>query len=141
MLARLKSRVDETVDFAILQGLLKRTAQGGLIHMPFALTPCPVDGETAARMEALSQPFNRLAHAVSRRPEFLKEALAEVTAADPFTRDLLRMTRADFTAQPLYLQITRSDYFLQAAPAGEAPALRQVELNTIPPASPVPRPG
>ncbi len=131
MQADLISRVPEAVDLAALHGLLKISPRGSLIHAPFALSPCPIDPVSCERLEALSLPFNRLARAISGRLDFLEEALGEVAAADPFTADLLRLARTSAASQPLYLQITRSDYFLQAGGEEGLPQIRQVELNTI----------
>ncbi|MCZ6646302.1 MAG: glutathione synthase [SAR324 cluster bacterium] len=131
MLENLKSRLAESVDFAALYGLLKAAPGGGLVHAPFALTPCPIDPAASRNLAELSLPFNRLAHAISGQIDFLAEALEEVVGADPFTRDLLEMARNCASTQQLYLQITRSDYFLQARQGLAAPVARQVELNTI----------
>jgi glutathione synthase len=131
MLDTLKSRVEEAIDFAILHGLLKRSPQGHLVHTPFALNPCPVPPETRERLEELTLPFNRLAFSVSRRLDFLEETLRAVVDTDAFTADLLRMAKAAARNRTLRLQITRSDYFLQAAAGSALPEIRQVELNTI----------
>ncbi len=124
-------RLEEALDFAVLNGLLKRTPDGGLIHAPFTLAPCPIDPETNRRLKELSPVFNRLAFSVSRDLDFLAQALEEVVAADPFSADLLNLVRPAPSRNPLVLQITRSDYFLQAAAGDALPDIRQVELNTI----------
>ena len=132
MPAEITSRVEEAIEFAALHGLLKKSPEGRLVHAPFALTPCPIDADSNRRLEALSAPFNRLVDSVSKQLEFLQEALADAAAADAFTDSLLKMAAASGPRQALQFQITRSDYFLQAPPQGEAPPLvRQVELNTI----------
>ena len=131
LLATLPARLDEAVDDALLAGLLKYAPGGGLAHAPFALTPSPIDPALHAAMQALTAPFNRLAHAVARTPEFLHEVLAPAARVDPFTARLLSMARGGRGQRSLYLGVTRSDYFVHQAGPHDAPALRQVELNTI----------
>ena len=127
----LTSRASEAVEFALVHGLLKKAPDGSLLHMPFALTPCPIAEETVARLEQLTGPFNRLAHSVSRSLPFLQDALEEVALTDQFTGKLLGLAKTSSSTQTLQFQITRSDYFLQAEAGGAAPKIRQVELNTI----------
>lgn len=119
------------MDFAIVNGLLKRAPGKGLVHAPFALTPAPITPRDNHRIEELTAPFNRLVLALSRDIGFLGEVLAGVAESDGFTRDLLAMAAAREALQPLRLFLTRGDYFLQAGGAGEPPLIRQVELNTI----------
>lgn len=131
MLERLRPRVAEAVDHALVHGVLKRTAVGGLEHAPFSLAPCPIHPQSHAALEALTPGFNRLVHGLARDPALLEEALGPIAAVDPFTADLLALARRYHATQPLYCQINRSDYFLQAGEATHPPAPRQVELNTI----------
>lgn len=130
-LAALPARLAEAVDFALLQGLLKYSPQGALAHAPFALIPCPLASPLLAEMEALTAPFNRLALAVARAPEFLQEVLAPAARTDAFTARLLALAAEGRGSQPLHLAVTRSDYFVHQPTPEAAPALRQVELNTI----------
>lgn len=125
------ARVTEAIDFALVHGLLKRNPDGGLVHMPFALTPCPIAREIAERLEQLTGPFNRLAHSVSRDLPFLQEALGQAARADQFTANLLGLAKASASTQTLQFQITRSDYFIQADQERGTPRILQVELNTI----------
>lgn len=127
------SKVSEAVEFALVHGLLKKAPDGSLLHMPIALTPCPIATESVTRLEQLTGPFNRLAHSVSRSLPFLQEALEEVALTDQFTGMLLELAKDSNSTQTLQFQITRSDYFLQAkaGDGGGAPEIRQVELNTI----------
>lgn len=131
LLASLSARVAEAVDYALLQGLLKYSPDGRLAHAPFALTPSPLHPAIHAQLEALTAPFNRLAHAVARTPEFLHEVLAPAARVDPFTARLLEMARAGQGRRGLFLAVTRSDYFVHQPDASAPPAVRQVELNTI----------
>ena len=131
LLNLLRARAEEAVDFALVNGLVKRNPEGGVVHAPFALTPCPIHSATERRLAALTPPFNRLAHAVSRHLDFLEEGLGPAARADSFTRGLLRLARATAGRQPLQLQIVRSDYLLQGAAGRARPLVRQVELNTM----------
>jgi glutathione synthase len=130
-LAALPGRLAEAVDCALLNGLLKYTPEGRLAHAPFALTPCPLPAALNTALEALSAPFNRLAHAVARAPEFLHETLAPAARVDAFTARLLAMAAAGRGQRSLYLAVTRSDYFAHQSAPDTAPEPRQVELNTI----------
>ncbi|HKI99542.1 MAG TPA: glutathione synthase [bacterium] len=131
VLAALADRLDEAVDYALLQGLLKYTPQGTLAHAPFALTPSPLPSALHAQMVALTAPFGRLVHAVARDVAFLEEALASAARVDPFTARLLAMAREGRGQRSLFLAVTRSDYFVHQPTPEVKPALRQVELNTI----------
>lgn len=131
MPAAATAKLSEAIDFALVHGLLKRTPDGGLVHMPFALTPCPIARETAQRLEQLTAPFSRLVHSVARNLPFLQDTLGQVASTDKFTGDLLKLAKASPGAQTLQFQITRSDYFIQADQERGRPRIRQVELNTI----------
>ena len=136
LMAALRPRLDEAVDYAQVTGLLKYTAQGALAHAPFALIPSPLPRQAVQSMAALSVPFNRLARAIADTPEFLREALEPAARSDAFTAQLLNSMRPRHPVQPLTLLVVRSDYFMHhpAAPAGgevPVPVVRQVELNTI----------
>jgi glutathione synthase len=131
LLAALTPRLAEAVDCALLEGLLKYTAQGRLAHAPFALAPSPLHPALHAQLEVLGAPFNRLAHALARRAEFLHEVLAPAARVDAFTARLLAMAREGRSARALYLAVTRSDYFVHQPEPGATPQVRQVELNTI----------
>jgi glutathione synthase len=131
VLAGLSARLGEAVDFALLQGLLKYSPQGHLLHAPFALTPSPLHPALHAQLTGLTAPFNRLAHAVSRDAAFLEETLASAARVDAFTARLLAMAREGRGQRSLYLAVTRSDYFVHQPEPRSHPVLRQVELNTI----------
>ena len=134
------NRLEEAVDFALSRGLLKYTAQGLLQHAPFTLHPAPLSTRLHTRMEQLSTAFNALAHRVALARDFLHDTLDPIARVDPFTGKLLELEREHPDTHPLWLGITRSDYFVHAPHGGEtasthpteaAPGLRQVELNTI----------
>jgi glutathione synthase len=126
-----QERVRQAADYAVAGGLLKYTPQGRLEHAPFALNPCPIHPAALLAITELTPLFNRLALAVSRAPDFLREALAPAAAVDGFTRLLLERLAAAEGNQPLQALVSRSDYFLVQPPAGGPPQARQVELNTI----------
>ncbi|MBI4084266.1 MAG: hypothetical protein HY423_16795 [Candidatus Lambdaproteobacteria bacterium] len=134
LVAQLEARLEEALDRALLEGLLKYLPSGALTHAPLSLVPCPVPGEAIAGLAALTAPFNRLTLAVAAELPFLEQALGAAAREDAFVAELLRLARCGRGRQPLHLLVTRSDYFLEpAAPDRVSGALlpRQVELNTI----------
>lgn len=131
MSALLKPRAEEAVDFALAHGLLKIAPGGHLAHAPFALSPSPIPPALHERILALTAPFNRLAHAVSRDSAFLEAALEPAARSDGFTARLLALAREGAGAQPLHLGIIRGDYFIHQPAPGLPADIRQVELNTI----------
>lgn len=71
--------------------------------------------------------FNKLVHAVSQHPDYIKKALQHVH--DPFTSRLLSIfdsVVAEGIRQPLAMGIHRSDYMIH-----KGTKLQQVEINTI----------
>lgn len=130
-MAALEARLDEALDYAVLNGLVKYGADGALAHAPLALAPSPIPAALHDSALALTAPFNRLAHALARDGDFLRETLSPAARVDPFLARLLQLAEAGRGTQPLYLGITRSDYFVHQPVPEAQPVLRQVELNTI----------
>lgn len=127
----LAARRDEAVDFALAHGLIKAGPQGGAVHAPFTLTPAPIPPALHRQLAGLTAPFNAVVWRLSRDLDALRDTLEPAAAGDPFTARLLELAGSTAGSQPLHLDITRSDYFLQPPDGDAAPRPRQVELNTV----------
>lgn len=97
-----------------------------LIHAPLTLRPSPLPRELYDEAIRMTSALNLMLSAISQDTVWLRSALAETCAADPFTARLLDLL-PDAPAGP-ELFVTRTDYFVHEA---DPPALRMVEMNTI----------
>ena len=64
-------RLQEALDLAALNGLLKLSPDGHLIHVPFALSPFPMKSREVQQMERLTAPFGEMMLSLSRDCDFL----------------------------------------------------------------------
>mgnify|MGYP006081479275 FL=1 len=147
---------DHALDWCCCNGLNMRRTGGrkaGFVHVPVSLLPARLPRESFALVEPLAGSWNELVHVLTRTPEgvaWLHATIESVVGSDPFTRRLYdvaqrvaalrdaRAAAADATLtlpphESLALFIFRSDYMLHQPECSEgaAPALLQVELNTI----------
>ncbi len=122
-------RLEEALDQAVLNGLLRFDEDKSLMHVPFSLSPCPILKEDLHLMQNLTEPFSEMMLRVSRDREFLRQILEPLAVSDPFLEMLLGMSVPEQT-QNLQMLVQRNDFFLNGlSHSGEN--LRQVELNTI----------
>eukprot|EP00667_Euglena_gracilis_P008193 EG_transcript_8300 len=132
-------RLRESTQWAVINGLVMAVpgaTQTVVTHCPYTLRPSPYPRRLFQQALELSQPFNRLVHAVSQDVAFLVDVHKEVVLVDDFTRhlvDILQAVHAEGVAQPRSLGIFRSDYMIDAAGHADCAEwrLRQVEINTI----------
>mmetsp|Transcript_84294 Transcript_84294/g.272864 ORF Transcript_84294/g.272864 Transcript_84294/m.272864 type:complete len:496 (+) Transcript_84294:131-1618(+) len=128
------------VHFAELHGLLyagedQNADASSATQCPVAMLPFVIPTKAFNDAVALSPLWNKLVDAVARDVGWLHTTLEPAAQADPFTRRLVKMSKAlhsEGLRQQLMLGIHRSDYMLHE-PEGspEAPRFLQVELNTI----------
>ncbi|EWM27247.1 glutathione synthetase [Nannochloropsis gaditana] len=153
--------VDAAVGWASIKGLQmvapsSSRAQSHPIqytHLPVSLLPASFPAQAFEDVVAAAPIFNELVDRISRDKDYLGSALAEVSASDEFTGQLLRMYEEIYpsgvsaAAQPVALGLHRSDYMTddsadwrdgngegvsrQAGKPRPQKRLLQVELNTI----------
>lgn len=122
----LVSRLEEAVDYAQAQGLLKLTKTDFLEHAPFSLFPSPLSAQALQDLVSLSAPFHKLYHRVASDMGFIKETLEKAAREDAFLAELLALAEDAQGKQDIRFWITRNDFF------SEKPhQFRQVEMNTI----------
>ena len=71
--------LQDAIDFALAQGLLKYNSSFQLTHAPFALQPYQISGNTLNQLTILTPFFNELMLKVANDSEFLKEHLREAS--------------------------------------------------------------
>ena len=122
-------RLEEALDQAALNGLLRYDESGNLIHVPFSLSPFSISKAELHEMQQLTEPFSEMMLRVSRDRDFIRELLEPLAESDTFLDMLLGMGLREET-QSLQLLIQRNDFFLTDHEVSGT-TLRQVELNTI----------
>ena len=122
-------RLEEALDHAALNGLLRYDKRGNLIHVPFSLSPFSISQAELHEMQQLTEPFSEMMLRVSRDRDFICELLEPLAESDTYLHILLGMGLREET-QTLQLLIQRNDFFLTDHEVSGT-TLRQVELNTI----------
>lgn len=128
----MSKNLNEAIDFAISNGLLKYNSSYELTHAPFSLTPFSVRPELHRQMAELTPLCNRLWMKIAADTPFLREALEKTAATDSFIANLLTLLPEGNAATEWQLLISRNDFLLE--PENETTGIRQprqVEFNTI----------
>ena len=84
-------RLEEALDQAALNGLLRYDESGNLIHVPFSLSPFSISKAELHEMQQLTEPFSEMMLRVSRDRDFIRELLEPLAESDTFLDMLLRM--------------------------------------------------
>ena len=122
-------RIEEALEQAALNGLLRYDESGNRIHVPFSLSPFSISKEELHEMQQMTEPFSEMMLRVSRDRYFIRELLKPLAESDTFLHMLLGIGLSEET-QSLQLLIQRNDFFLTDHKVSGT-TLRQVELNTI----------
>ena len=138
-----KDLINNAIELAKLQGILKYLPDGELTHAPFSLSPYTMTESVFEEMAELTGPFSELMIRVSRNTDFLKHHLEPIAKIDPFLKMLMDCRSSEIN-QNCQLLLQRNDFFVanlkhnnenqNNPPANEMTKdsfLRQVELNTI----------
>ncbi|VDM30375.1 unnamed protein product [Hydatigera taeniaeformis] len=123
----LKDFILSSNDFAALNGLLLRTADGAIVTIRHTLLPSPYPRIQFEEAVDIQRSFNSLFLRVASDYEFM-----EVLSQDEYVYNLWKIYQMDNELgplQPLKLSLNRSDYMLHSALPG-CP-LKQVEMNFI----------
>jgi len=128
----MSENLQNAIDFAFTQGLLKYNTSFQLTHAPFALMPYNIEGNTLNQMTILTPFFNELMLKVANNSDFLREHLHDASEVDLFVKNLLNLEQNSEAIQPYQMMITRSDFML-AEKNGSAGGFipKQVEFNMI----------
>lgn len=125
MTAPSQNGVAEAVATAVANGILVRTTAGAWQHAPFTYWPSPVPRAAYIKALTLAPILSELITKVADDREWLSDAVADASRADPFTARLKELTMAYTHRKPVGLIICRFDYFVQEK------QLRMVEMNTV----------
>ncbi|MBF0276664.1 MAG: glutathione synthase [SAR324 cluster bacterium] len=128
----MQNLIQEAIDYALTNSLLKFNTKYELVHAPLALTPYQISRELLDKMTALTPLFNELMIKVSRDTGFLEMHLELTARTDDFVSALLDIQRETGLTQADQLLISRNDFLMSAQsdlPGVVAP--KQVEFNTI----------
>jgi glutathione synthase len=121
--------IEDAIDFALTNGLIKYNSQFKLTHAPLCLTPYPIDQQLLKFVEESTPVFNELMVKVGSDRDFINEYLKPVAETDEFIRRLLKIYAA--TEISHHLQISRNDFLPSYDDKAGKYVLRQVEFNTI----------
>ncbi|VDD76870.1 unnamed protein product [Mesocestoides corti] len=119
-------------DFAVLNGILKRSPDGATVTLQHTLLPSPYPRFQFEEAVQLQRSFNLLFHHVSMDYDFLESTFKPVLSQDDYVCRLWNIHKLDHdlgSVQPLKLALSRSDYMLHSGLPG-CP-LKQVEMNFI----------
>ena len=122
--------ITDVVEKALSLDLAFLDNSGGLRHVPFALTPGPVDLSDFTTGQKDSVLLGRLTQALANDSELIQSLHAPLTEGDPFFAELLSMhselTQGNTGLPRLPLLLQRSDFMLDTE---NGPQL--VECNSI----------
>jgi len=124
----LADRVREAREYVLSRGLLKYDAQGGVVHLPFTLTPWQAPSGFVDLVRGLTGSFNRLYARVTHDHDFLRRAMEPASKTDDFVAHMLGCLCDEAPPRP-ELFLTRNDFMPLKTPDGPSP--RQVEINMI----------
>ena len=127
--------LQQAVHWAASNGLtmlVKQNEDVFIQHCPMSLEPFVVPKDTYGKAQSYALPFNLMTDRVARNTEFLYDVLKGVESSDPFTGNLLKISktvhaREGGIRQKVMLGLNRSDYMINEGDG----RLLQVELNTI----------
>ncbi len=125
----MKKMLQDSLDFAMMHGLLKYNLQDRLTHAPFTLTPYPLSKENHQQITKVTEDFQSLMMKVSSNVDFLKEHLEPLKESDGFVRMLLSIFPNELP-QPFRVLISRNDFILHQE-RKDLLLPKQVEFNTI----------
>jgi len=122
--------IQDAIDFAITNGLVKYDTEFKLTHAPFCLTPFPLQKTAIKDMIALTPIFNELMMTVGENKDFLYQHLKASALTDDFIKRLLDLNAK--VALSNHLQISRNDFlFARADEKSSQLYPKQVEYNAI----------
>lgn len=124
------NRLQDAIDFALTNGLIKYNPQFKLTHAPFSLEPFSITSDRLNAIRESTPVFNELMIHVGKDTDFLNESLEKAAKTDGFIRRLLQILNLHKGSH--HLQISRNDFlFTEDAESPEDNFPKQVEFNTI----------
>lgn len=122
-------RIQQALDFAKIQGIIKYNPHGKLTHAPLTLSPSPIQKQHVEQLTQLTPIFQKMMVILANEWELIEESLLPIASTDPFIEFLLSLHTRD-NQQPIQGLFSRNDFLLhQIAP--DQFAYKQVEFNTI----------
>ncbi|MBF0286907.1 MAG: glutathione synthase [SAR324 cluster bacterium] len=126
------NRLQETIDFALMNGLIKFNTSFQLVHAPFVLAPYSLSKDVLEKMVSLTPSFNDLMLRVASNQDFLTNYLEQASLTDSFIKGLMSIYLEKKSTQPYQFLLGRND-FMMVEDANYPKKLqpKQVEFNTI----------
>jgi glutathione synthase len=125
----MNNRVQEAVDFALTNGILKYNSRFNLTHAPVCLSPFGIEKNTLDYLTETTPIFNEMMIKVGEDRDFLQEQLGPAARTDEFIKRLMDLfSRAELLH---HLQISRNDFLMTDSGNSEGIMPKQVEFNTI----------
>ena len=124
-----EERIQQALDFAKIQGILKYNSHGKLTHAPFTLSPSPIQKQHAHQLAKLTPIFQKMMVTLANEWNVIEESLLPIASADPFIEFLLSL-HARENQQPIQGLFSRNDFLLHQMAPNQF-AYKQVEFNTI----------
>jgi glutathione synthetase len=123
-----KSIAAEAIEFAVSQGVVRYTKDGGVSHLPFSLAPWPCSHAFYDRGRLATQVYSRMYHQVATQLPFLEESLAKLREADDFVEGLFSCVSARTWEKP-WIYLSRNDFMPSGSGADCWP--KQIEMNLM----------
>lgn len=123
--------LQEAIDYALTNSLIKFNTKFELVHAPLALAPYRLPSQVYEHLVVLTPLFNQLMLHVALDGDFLTEHLTQASQTDPFIAGLLAIHQETPNTQSLQLMINRNDYLLTQHFGTSEVLPKQVEFNTI----------
>lgn len=123
-----RSILSEAIEFAISQGAVRYTKEGGVSHLPFSLAPWTCSPAFYERGRLATLVYARMYHKVATDLEFLQSQLTELRANDDFVEGLFSCVSPHTWKKP-WIYLSRSDFM----PSGQGEQCwpKQIEMNLM----------
>lgn len=126
--------IAEAVSYAASHGIIvcheKHATPGtNITHVPITYHPTPLHAASYHEAVRITPILNLLVSRIAADHSYLRRALFETAAVDPFTHRLMSLLGSSPPDADIYLGIYRYDYFVNVQ--NQQHSLRMVEMNCI----------
>ncbi len=122
--------IEEMISYLYLNGLIIKSKDGGVRHIPTVITPSPIIKSLFDKISFYQIAFNKIINKLSNDQKYLEEVLTPFTENDNFVKRNLEISKKVFSyehKQDVKLGIFRNDYLFD----GNQKFLFFTEYNTI----------
>ena len=85
--------VQEAIEWSLMHGMAMKTAADSASHCAFSFAPTLIQQDRFDHLKKVVPVIGKMIHGVSESHEFLEQAIAPLTGADPFFKNLLALHR------------------------------------------------